>query len=316
MVINAIFHFSLCLFSVVICSGFLIPATQRVSSKALFYGPDNQDEDIQNDLDISFPEESITDDWRLFRAKLVAQEQSQGASSSSPMDPFDSLFMVHNEDSTNASPETPQLTKDRWAHQIDHLETGCVLIANENVGGIFYGKVLLVVDHSPEGTTAIVLNSIFPGGLREVSTIQGSVLDDQLLDAFPTTDVAYGGNVRTDEYSLLHGFGEVDGSKKITSGVYFGGEDALVHGVMNGHFDPNKALFVKGKATWYPGRLQAEIDSGKWYTASASSDFILRNAGAPLTEGDDSNDLWKDVLTCMGGHYTDIANRYAGSLKP
>jgi len=121
MVINAIFHFSLYLFSVVICSGFLIPATQRVSSKALFYGPDNQDEDIQNDLDISFPEESITDDWRLFRAKLVAQEQSQRASSSSQIDPFDSLFMVHNEDSTSASPETPQLTKDRWAHQIDHL---------------------------------------------------------------------------------------------------------------------------------------------------------------------------------------------------
>jgi len=317
MVINAIFPFSLCLFSVVICSGFWIPATQRDSSKALFYGTDNQDDYIQNDLDLSFPEDSITDDWRLFRAKLVAQEQSQGASSSTPMDPFDSLFMVHkHEESINVSPETPQLSKDRWAHPIDNIETGCVLIANENVGGIFYGKVLLVVDHSPEETTAIVLNSIFPGGLREVSTNQGSVLDDQLLDTFPMTDVAYGGNVRTDKYSLLHGYGEVDGSKKITSGVYFGSKNALVHGVKDGRFDPRKALFVKGKATWYPGRLQAEIDSGKWYTASASSNFILRNAGAPLTEEDDPTDLWKDILTCMGGEYTDIAKRYAGSLKP
>ena len=57
----------------------------------------------------------------------------------------------------------PQLKKDKWAHQIDHLETRCVSIANKNLGGIFYGKVLLVVDHSPEGTTTIVVNRCVHG---------------------------------------------------------------------------------------------------------------------------------------------------------
>jgi len=325
MTINAIFHFSVALSVVVFCSGFVIPTIQKGSHTVLFYGPDNQDEDFKNqdsddslwnNLNGNLPGEAATNDWRLFRAKLVAQEQNEGASSSTQIDPFDPFINAHDEALVNASPETPQLTADRWAHPIDHLETGCVLIASENLGGIFYGKVLLVVDHSSEGTTAIVVNSIFPGGLVEVSTNQGSVLDNQLLHAFPTTDVAYGGNVRTNEYSLLHGFGEVDGSKKISSGVYFGGEDALVNEVTNGRFDPNNAIFIKGKATWFPGRLQAEIDSGKWYTASASSNFILRNAGAVLTEKDDPNDLWKDILTCMGGYYASIACEYAGNLKP
>jgi len=325
MTINTIFHFSVCLSLVVFCSGFVIPTIKKGADTALFYGPDNQDEDFKNqnsdeflwnNLNRNLPGDSTTNDWRQFRAKLVAQEQNEGASSNTQIDPFDPLNNAHDEGSINVSPETPQLTAHRWAHPIDHLETGCVLIASENLGGIFYGKVLLVVDHSSEGTTAIVVNSIFPGGLAEVSTNQGSVLDNQLLNAFPTTDVAYGGNVHTSEYSLLHGFGEVDGSKKITSGVYFGGEDALVHEVMNGRFDPNKGVFVKGKANWFPGRLQAEIDSGKWYIASASSNFILRNAGALLTEGDDSNDLWKDILTCMGGIYANIACQYAGNLKP
>lgn len=118
------------------------------------------------------------------------------------------------------------------------------------------------------------------------------------------------------EYSLLHGFGEIHGAKKIAPGVFFGGEHMLANEVMQGRCDPDKALFVKGKCMWYPGRLEAEIESGKWYVASASSDFILRNAGAPRTNENEPNDLWKDILMCMGGYYKDIATKYAGNLKP
>jgi putative transcriptional regulator len=77
-------------------------------------------------------------------------------------------------------------------------------------------------------------------------------------------------------------------------------------------FDPTHALFVKGHAAWVPGQLSREISKGVWYTAAVSSDFILRYAGAPVTEQDNRDDLWSDILTCMGGEFVEIARLHGG----
>jgi hypothetical protein len=51
------------------------------------------------------------------------------------------------------------VNKHRWAHEIDHIESGSVLIANEKLGGVFHQTVVLIVDHHKEtGTTGIVIN--------------------------------------------------------------------------------------------------------------------------------------------------------------
>jgi hypothetical protein len=84
-------------------------------------------------------EESRGDDWRLFRAKLVAQEQR----------------------TTTSTPKNNKLTlnKHRWAHPIEHIERGCILIANEKVDGVFHQTAVLVVDHHEKhGTTGVVIN--------------------------------------------------------------------------------------------------------------------------------------------------------------
>ena len=125
--------------------------------------------------------------------------------------------------------------------------------------------------------------------------------------------MTYGGPVLPDEFSVLHGFGEVDGSRKLCPGVYIGGSHELMNEVRINRFDPNHALFVKGHAGWVPGQLSREISKGVWYTAAVSSDLILRYAGAPITEHDNPHDLWSDILTCMGGKFADIARRNGGS---
>lgn len=51
------------------------------------------------------------------------------------------------------------VSKHRWAHPIENIEAGCVLIANEKLGGVFHQTVVLVVDHhATTGTTGIVIN--------------------------------------------------------------------------------------------------------------------------------------------------------------
>ena len=148
--------------------------------------------------------------------------------------------------------------------------------------------------------------------LNTVASTQDNTLDLSLKLAFTSSPVTYGGPVLTEEFAVLHGFGHVEGSKKLAPGVFIGGSEELMNEVRIDRFDPTKALFIKGHAAWVPGQLDREIKKGVWYIASASSDFLLRYAGAPTTSDDNPKDLWSDILTCMGGEYADIATQHAG----
>lgn len=172
-------------------------------------------------------EKAMGDDWRLFRAKLVAQERaeemmnkknpgkvekkavanaSEANSVNHPEEEQDtldkqgqlgdlfgaaisSIFGNHERASKNnimkgnsvGIPQTDELlyqdpfvsaaelpihmkpnsciNAHRWAHPISHIEQGCVLVANEKLGGVFHQTVVLIVDHHHKsGTTGVVIN--------------------------------------------------------------------------------------------------------------------------------------------------------------
>jgi putative transcriptional regulator len=113
-----------------------------------------------------------------------------------------------------------------------------------------------------------------------------------------------------EEYSILHGWAEVDGSRKLAPGIFVGGSEELMNEVRMNRFNPKKALFIKGHAAWVAGQLSREIAKNVWYPVAASSDLILRYAGAPTTEQDNAQDLWSDILACLGGEYADMARKY------
>lgn len=55
--------------------------------------------------------------------------------------------------------KTPVVSKHRWAHEISHLEPGCVLLANEKLGGVFHQTVVLIIEHhETTGTFGVVIN--------------------------------------------------------------------------------------------------------------------------------------------------------------
>jgi putative transcriptional regulator len=56
-------------------------------------------------------------------------------------------------------PKTKPIDKHRWAHELAHIEPGCVLIANEKLSGDFHQTVVLITDHSDKrGSTGLVIN--------------------------------------------------------------------------------------------------------------------------------------------------------------
>ena len=52
-----------------------------------------------------------------------------------------------------------KIDKHRWAHPLSHIEPGCVLIANEKLGGVFHQTIVLIIEHNEgAGSTGIVIN--------------------------------------------------------------------------------------------------------------------------------------------------------------
>jgi len=292
-------------------------------------------------------EEMMGDDWRVFRAKLIAQEEEEeedemgdcsdeeknmnrlgnlfsNAISSifhdndkpegESINNIDDPFVSDRDEIVAVSPSHHQeFDKHRWAHPISHIEPGCVLIANEKLGGVFHQTIFLIIDHNERtGSTGVCINRPLPGNLLKVSSETNDSLDLSLKLTFNTATVSYGGPVMQSDYSMLHGYGEVDGAKKIAPGVFIGGSRELMGEVRRNNFNPADALFIRGHAAWIPSQLAREVSKGVWYTAAVSPDFILRYAGAPIQQDDNAKDLWSDILTAMGGKYQDIANRFAG----
>ena len=161
-------------------------------------------------------EDAMNNDWRVFRASLVAKEQAeskrrantpngkkenavkdaklakQGDLGDMFADAISSIFsnkekdgdfrgdifdgdtvggvalpeVLKCEDPFLSRAELPMLMnskisidKHRWAHTISYLEPGCVLVANEKLGGVFHQTVVLIIDHcESQGSTGIIIN--------------------------------------------------------------------------------------------------------------------------------------------------------------
>lgn len=345
-------------------NGSQLPVAAITRSLALaMSGKNNHRARVEKNL-----EDMMDRDWRLFRAKLVAQEAHEAQLTSdrnqkrisadynsndhdekqARQEKFGNIFAAffHHKDNDDASifngdtiggvapesmiPDTcedpfvskdelpvllqPKVTvnKHRWAHSLSHIEPGCVLIANEKLGGVFHQTVVLIIEHSDvTGSTGIIINRPLEGNLNKIASETQSNLDLSLKLAFNSSPVTYGGPVMQEEYSILHGYGEVEGSKKVAPGVFVGGSEQLMTEVRKHYMSPDQALFVKGHSAWVPNQLSREVSKGVWYPASVSSDFILRYAGAPLSDDDNPSDLWADILTCMGGKFEAVAKQYS-----
>jgi len=227
-------------------------------------------------------------------------------------DPFASV-----EEIVAVKKPTISLDKHKWAHPISHVETGCVLLANERLGGAFHQTVVLIIDHhEATGTVGIIINRPLQGNFLKIASESSADVDLSLKLAFNKAPVSYGGPVMKHEFSVLHGFGEVEGSKKVAPGVFVGGSKELMREVRHQNFSPENALFLKGHAAWVAGQLTREIEKGVWYVASASPDFVLRYA-TKSEESDNHNEpketlaenLWGDILSCMGGNHAKVAEK-------
>eukprot|EP00550_Attheya_septentrionalis_P008611 CAMPEP_0198296208 /NCGR_PEP_ID=MMETSP1449-20131203/31498_1 /TAXON_ID=420275 /ORGANISM="Attheya septentrionalis, Strain CCMP2084" /LENGTH=310 /DNA_ID=CAMNT_0043996755 /DNA_START=271 /DNA_END=1203 /DNA_ORIENTATION=- len=271
-------------------------------------------------------EAMMGDDWRYFRASLYSDEQYQQQIQQGQtrwMYNNNDPFTINSRPADELSVSIPKIDKSQWAHPISHIEPGCVLIANERLGGLFHQTVVLITEHDEiKGTVGLIVNRpLLDTNLFERTTDDGSEgkgnhnkrnFQSNVELAFREAPVSFGGPLQSLPFSLVHSFGRVDNSVELVPGIYVGGSEALANEALNNQFQTDQALFCKGHAAWLPGRLEHEISKGVWYTAAAAPDLIFRYANSnESNRSHDSTDLWGDILSIMGDKYANKAQAYA-----
>ena len=167
------------------------------------------------------------------------------------------------------------------------LTPGVLLIAEPPMADPnFRRSVILLCEHTTEGSFGLVLNRPAEFKLAEVSTI-----------ALPfDTPLGYGGPVQPETLHVLHPYGDaIDGALPVADGVWWGGAfERMLEGIEGGWLDATRMRFFLGYSGWGGGQLDSEIDEDSWIVLPCTETLVF-------TEGADA--LWRGILRGLGGEY-------------
>lgn len=172
---------------------------------------------------------------------------------------------------------------------------GKVLISEPFLYDEMFGRsVILLVDHSTDGTMGLVLNKPLPLSLNDV------LKEFKDISNIP---IYKGGPLSTDTLFYLHTLKDVEDSLQIGKGVYLNGDfDAIRRYILQGNDIDGKIRFFLGYSGWEHDQLCQEIEENTWLIGSTSIASLMNEKG--------SAELWKNVLGQLGGKY-EIWSRFS-----
>ncbi|MFT4552407.1 MAG: putative transcriptional regulator [Chlamydiales bacterium] len=172
------------------------------------------------------------------------------------------------------------------------LRKGTLLIATPDIdAGMFFRSVILVCEHSVNGSFGIVINKNLDLELPD------EILNMNQL-ANPRVGLRAGGPVQTNQMMILHVSGQIpENTLEICTGVYLGGDLQFLQSVVTDDDGP-EVLLCFGYAGWGGGQLEREFLDGSWLLAQGDIDSIFRT---PVEK------LWQVLLREMGGKYATLS---------
>ncbi|MDP3443104.1 MAG: YqgE/AlgH family protein [Ignavibacteria bacterium] len=164
---------------------------------------------------------------------------------------------------------------------------GRTLISEPFMGDFYFGRaVILLIDHSKEGTFGVVMNK--PSG----------TLFNSIVDGFPDFDamVYIGGPVNTDNLYFIHTKGaEIPDSSPILPGLFWGGDLEVVKEMMTlGLIQKTEIRFFLGYSGWSPKQLDAELKRNSWIVSESNTKLLLQTK---------SEKMWNRFMQRMGPSY-------------
>ncbi|EKU92337.1 YqgE/AlgH family protein [Bacteroides oleiciplenus] len=165
---------------------------------------------------------------------------------------------------------------------------GKVLISEPFLYDEMFGRsVILLIDHTMDGTMGMVLNKPLPLCLNDV------LKEFKDVDKIP---IYKGGPLSTDTLFYLHTLKDIEDSLQIGKGFYLNGDfDAIRRYILQGNEITGKIRFFLGYSGWEHDQLCREIEENTWLIGSADITSLMDEKG--------SSKLWKNVLGQLGGKY-------------
>ncbi|MBX7115802.1 MAG: YqgE/AlgH family protein [Myxococcaceae bacterium] len=149
----------------------------------------------------------------------------------------------------------------------------------------FHRSVVLMIEHSDEGSMGLVLNRAAP--LKLVDLGKGQSL--LVAPAHAEENVFIGGPVEPFRGFVLHDCAEVAERHQVLPGLFLSVTPPALKSVL---LDAGVHLrFCLGYAGWGPRQVERELAQGAWLFTEASAVPVL---------GGDPNQLWEETVKGMG----------------
>lgn len=170
---------------------------------------------------------------------------------------------------------------------------GNLLIAEPSIIGdiSFNRSVVLLADHTHEGSIGFILNKPFDFGVKDL--VQEIEHDFKVYN---------GGPVEQDNLYFIHKIPElIPNSIEISLGIFWGGDFSKIVDLINEKKITKKDIrFFLGYSGWDENQLESELISNSWVVV----ENIYKNQ--IISKEDDS--FWKEKMLELGGKYSIWSN--------
>lgn len=165
---------------------------------------------------------------------------------------------------------------------------GKVLISEPFLSDDLFGRsVVLLIDHTEEGSMGLVLNKKMPLMLQHLLKEFESIKDIPLYK---------GGPLSNDTLFYLHTIKGIADSLPVSRGLYLNGDfEAIKRYALEGNKIEGKIRFFLGYSGWGHEQLRTEIEENTWLVSKVKNETIMHPPG--------NLNLWKSTMRTLGGKY-------------
>ena len=164
---------------------------------------------------------------------------------------------------------------------------GKILISEPFLCDETFGRsVVLLVDHTNEGSMGLIMNKRLPLCLNDVIKEFNYINDIPLYK---------GGPIGTDTLFYVHTLSDINGALPVGGGLYLNGDfNAIKKYILQGNDISGKIRFFLGYSGWEYEQLIQEIKDNTWIIAKEAPSYLLN---------EEIKDMWKDALGKLGSKY-------------
>lgn len=164
---------------------------------------------------------------------------------------------------------------------------GKILISEPFLRDATFGRsVILLIDHSMDGSMGLVMNKQIPLFLNEV------IKEFKYLDDIP---LYKGGPLSTDTLFYLHTLPDIEDALPVTNGLYLNGDfNAIKKYILQGNPIKDHIRFFLGYSGWEFEQLTEEIKEDTWMVSKEDISGLMT---------DNVCNMWKNSLGKLGRKY-------------